>query len=108
MSAASDFVADGARRQARWATAGAVARWAGLLLVAAIGIYLAFFRKADDARALDALRASGLQHPTLGDAKALACDDNESSRRFTATNAQGKHVEGTVCCGTIKGCTIRW
>lgn len=108
MSTASEFEAEGQRRQARWAAAGATARWAGLLLVAALGIYLAFFRPAADDRVLDTLRASGLSHPTLGDAKALACTDGESSRHFTATNAQGNPVEGTVCCGTTNGCTIRW
>lgn len=26
---------------------------------------------------------------------------------FTAKNAQGRQVQGTVCCGLTKGCTVR-
>lgn len=36
-------------------------------------------------------------------------EDDTYSTGFRATNAQGRLVEGTVCCGLIaKGCTIRW
>lgn len=43
------------------------------------------------------------------DARPLACaDDEATSRAFEATNALGKRVTGTVCCGVVKACTIRW
>jgi hypothetical protein len=57
------------------------------------------------------IHASGLRNPELGRADALACEDSESSRHFTATSSQGKRVAGTVCCGLTrigKACTIRW
>jgi hypothetical protein len=64
-----------------------------------------------DKRAIDALEASGLREVMLGGAHAFACAEGESSRHFSAINAQGKRVEGTVCCGLTgvgKSCTIRW
>ena len=108
MSAASEFEAEEGRRQARWAAVGIAARWIAGLIVAGVLVYLGFFREADDDRVRKALDSSGFQNPTLGGANRLACGDGETSRRFTATNPLGKRVEGTVCCGSTKGCTIRW
>ena len=106
------WMAAGQRRQARWAMAGFVALVLAALVVAGISLFVSGnLVQAGDDRALEAIRASGLRNPTLGGADALACADAESSRHFTATNSQGKRVEGTVCCGLTgvgKGCTIRW
>jgi len=111
MSLASEWEAEGQRRQARWAAAGLAVRVVGVLAAVGLGIYLMFFLEADDERVLETLRSAGFQHPTLGGTNAFACDEDEISRRFTATNPLGKQVKGTVCCGATsigKGCTIRW
>lgn len=34
--------------------------------------------------------------------------DDTFSTKFTATNALGMRVSGVVCCGTWKGCTVRY
>jgi len=39
----------------------------------------------------------------------LACGRDDSfSSGFTARNALGKPVSGVVCCGLLKGCTVRF
>jgi hypothetical protein len=35
-------------------------------------------------------------------------EDDMYGRKFTATNANGQVVEGVVCCGLFKNCTIRY
>lgn len=35
-------------------------------------------------------------------------EDDWSSTGFRAKNAQDQIVEGTVCCGAWKSCTVRW
>jgi len=111
-SAVEEYVRQGERSQRRWASAKFVSILAACVLVGAIGIYVALNRvEAGDDRVLAAIRASGLRTPKLGGAVTAACAESESSRHFTATNATGARVEGTVCCGLTgvgKGCTIRW
>lgn len=34
--------------------------------------------------------------------------DDEYSTSFTATNVKGNRVEGAVCCGLWKDCTVRF
>ena len=113
MSADVDaWVRDGQRRQRRWLLAGAIAVVvAGLVIVVIWFVLQANMVPAGDQRAIDAVEASGFGNVLLGGAEALACAEGESSRHFSASNAQGKRVEGTVCCGLTgigKGCTIRW
>jgi hypothetical protein len=39
----------------------------------------------------------------------MACSDDDTFHTgFTAVNSKGKVVSGTVCCGWIKNCTIRY
>ncbi|WNM70147.1 hypothetical protein [Myxococcus phage Mx1] len=35
-------------------------------------------------------------------------DDDAYATKFTATNPAGQTVSGTVCCGILKNCTIRF
>lgn len=111
-SEAEAYLAAVERREARWRMAGTVAGVVAVLI--GVGIWLVVSSNlvpAGDDRVLEAIRASGLQDPTLGGVDALACAESESSRHFTARSAAGKRVEGTVCCGLTgvgKGCTIRW
>lgn len=100
------------RKLKRWAIVGLVITVLGV----AIGIVLATcvstnMVKVGDQRALETLQAAGYHDALLGGADALACSENESSRHFTATNAAGDRIEGTVCCGLTgagKGCTLRF
>jgi hypothetical protein len=111
-NAEDEYLAAAQRRDARWRNAGIAALVLAGLIAAGILLFVStnLVEVADD-RALQVIHASGLRNPKLGGADALACDESESSRHFTATNSQGKRVEGTVCCGLTrigKGCTIRW
>jgi hypothetical protein len=104
------WVREGERRQRRWWLIGTVASTVAALVIIAVAVESNAI-PADDRRAIDAVEASGFREVLLGGSRAFACADSETSREFTATNTQGKRVEGTVCCGLTgvgKGCTIRW
>jgi hypothetical protein len=111
-TAEDEYLAAVQRRDARWRNVGIAVLVLGGLIAAGIALYVStnLVEVADD-RALEVIHASGLRNPKLGGASALACDDSESSRHFTATSSQGRRVQGTVCCALTrigKGCTIRW
>lgn len=39
----------------------------------------------------------------------FTCSESDSySTKFRAKNTKGQQVEGVVCCGVLKGCTVRW
>lgn len=39
----------------------------------------------------------------------FACSDSDTfSSGFAATNTNGHRVEGVVCCGWLKSCTVRF
>jgi hypothetical protein len=39
----------------------------------------------------------------------FACSDSDvSATKFTATNSAGMRVNGVVCCGILKRCTVRF
>lgn len=100
------------RKLKRWAIVGLVITILGV----AIGVVLATcvstnMVKVGDQRALQTLEAAGYHSALLGGADALACEDNESSRHFIATNAEGTRAEGAICCGPTgagKACTLRF
>jgi hypothetical protein len=61
----------------------------------------------DDTRTT--LDAAGYTDITTGDYAWFECGrDDTYATRFTARNPAGKRVSGTVCCGLMKGCTIRF
>ena len=63
----------------------------------------------DPGRSQDALQKSGYTDIEIGDYDFNACGkDDEYSTHFRAKNPQGRIVEGTVCCGVWKSCTIRF
>lgn len=45
---------------------------------------------------------------TTGYAPFACSKSDDFSTGFLATNPAGKRVEGTVCCGLLKGCTVRF
>ncbi len=56
-----------------------------------------------------ALRDAGLKPVKVGGYSFFACGkDDTFSTQFTATNAQGQTVTGTVCSGWLKGKTVRF
>lgn len=65
----------------------------------------------EDSRQLRALKAMGFTEITLGSADISACSDDDSyfnSASFLARSPfTGMSVKGNVCCGFLKGCTVR-
>lgn len=62
------------------------------------------------ARGLNAIESQGFSDVTLGDYAWLGCgrEDDLVRKHFTAKNVRGQRVEGLVCCGLGKGCTVRF
>lgn len=60
-------------------------------------------------RSRDTLVKAGFSNIQLKGYAWMGCgkDDNYSTK-FTATNPLGMQVDGVVCCGMMKGCTIRY
>lgn len=106
------WMRDGRRRQRR----GLIAVTVAAVVIGLVITIIAFAIEgnaipAGEKRAIGAVEAQGFRDVRLGGAGVLACEPNESSRHFSATNPAGKRVEGTVCCGlsgVAKGCTLRW
>ncbi len=56
------------------------------------------------------VRAQGFSDVRLGGVAWFACDgkSDKAGQHFTATNPRGEVVSGVVCCGILKGCTVRF
>jgi hypothetical protein len=55
------------------------------------------------------LDAAGYSNIELTGYKWYGCGQDDSYHTaFSATNPAGKRVSGVVCCGMMKGCTIRF
>lgn len=63
----------------------------------------------DDSATLHTLNYAGYKNVQLTGWEPFACagDDNFSTG-FRATNPAGQRVEGVVCCGLLKSCTVRF
>lgn len=60
-------------------------------------------------RAENAVRATGATNVDLDGWAWFACGKGDTyAWKFTAENATGQAVEGAVCCGILKGCTVRY
>lgn len=60
-------------------------------------------------RSKKALESMGFQEISLDGYAPLACsEDDVYATKFKARNPQGRPVEGTVCCGAFKNCTVRF
>lgn len=63
----------------------------------------------DDSRTRQTLEDSGFTEVTVGGYDFFACSkDDTYHTSFTAKNSRGKVVSGTVCCGVLKSCTVRF
>ena len=59
-------------------------------------------------KAASALQDAGYSDITINGIAPFSCgEDDNFSNKFTATNPAGDTVSGVVCCGILKGCTIR-
>lgn len=77
-----------------------------LLALVVIASCAACTNENDTRRTLDAM---GFTHIQTGGYDWLACgDDYTYHTHFTAINPAGKQIEGTVCCGIMKGCTPKF
>lgn len=77
------------------------------LLPLAVLLLLVGCSAPDSAR--DALTKQGFRDIRILGWAPLSCSqDDLTSTGFTAVNPQGLQVEGVVCCGILKSCTVRW
>ena len=62
----------------------------------------------DEEATIAALGDEGYTDIRAGGYAWFACSkDDRFKTKYTARNAQGKQVSGAVCCGFLKGCTVR-
>lgn len=84
-----------------------------LLFIAAIMLALAVSAMAgactDESGARRALESQGFTSITFTGYRWMSCGrDDDFATGFIATNPTGKRVDGVVCCGLMKGCTVRF
>lgn len=78
-----------------------------LLVMAMVSTALACCTSAEPSR--KALEGAGYSKIELKGWSAFGCSDDDAFRtRFSAVGPTGKPVEGVVCCGWLKNCTIRF
>lgn len=60
-------------------------------------------------KAAAALRSAGMEPKSLNWASMFRCAEDDLTRHeFHAVDAEGKPVSGYICCGLLKGCTVRF
>lgn len=63
----------------------------------------------DEVETRDTLENSGFSQIEVGDFTFFGCGHGDKyGREFRAVNPVGKHVNGIVCCGYMKSCTVRF
>jgi hypothetical protein len=81
-------------------------RWRRVTIALALG---AAACAAPEDAALRSLHAMGLHYVKIGGYPFFQCgDSDEFNSEFTATGTDGKRVQGAVCCGFLKNCTVRF
>ena len=79
-----------------------------LLLAIAILFTLSACGTAPD-RSYETLEKSGYTAIEIGGYAPFACSEKDKYHtKFTAKNSQEQVVNGVVCCGWFKGCTVRF
>lgn len=77
-----------------------------LLLVA---VLFALVSCTDEDASHKALRSQGFTNISFTGYEHFSCSEDDVYKTgFVATNPNGQRVEGTVCCGFFKSCTVRW
>ena len=70
---------------------------------------LFLFACTNESESLKTLDNLGFKDVKVGGYDFFSCgDDYMYHTHFSATNGNGKHVEGTVCCGLLKGCMVKF
>lgn len=81
----------------------------GLVICVGAGFALSTCEDDDYAAQRKALTNQGFTDVDIGSYAFFGCSESDVySNHFTATNTAGKPVEGLVCCGLMKACTVRW
>lgn len=63
----------------------------------------------DESRTIHTLQKQGFTEIQTTGYDMFACSDDDAYHTgFRAKNPQGQVVTGTVCCGVMKSCTVRW
>jgi hypothetical protein len=63
----------------------------------------------DESGSRKALESSGFSEIRFTGYSPFSCSDSDTfSTGFTAKNPAGHAVKGTVCCGFLKSCTVRF
>jgi len=64
---------------------------------------------ASDSTVIRAAESAGLHDVKPTGLAPMSCAEDDMFRsHFTATRADGRKVEGSVCCGVLKDCTVRF
>jgi hypothetical protein len=64
---------------------------------------------SDESRSREVLQRAGYKDIQITGYTPFYCgEDDHFSTGFKANNPRGQEVSGVVCCGVIKGCTIRF
>ena len=80
-----------------------------LVLFTVVFVISVYFIGTDPDRMISAVENQGFSQVQIGSRAYLSCgQDDFIGYEFTAINPQSRRVSGVVCCGTMKGCTIRW
>jgi len=67
------------------------------------------FACTDDRRSIEVLTNLGFYQIKITGHKFFVCSEEDTySTGFTALTSKGSKVRGAVCCGILKGCTIRY
>ena len=57
----------------------------------------------------EVLAPQGFTHVQVDSYAWLGCSKDDTFKSdFTAVSRDGTPVEGVICCGVIKSCTVRW
>lgn len=79
-----------------------------LMLVSALIVLLSGCTSSD-AEVSQVLHAHGMKLIRTTGYRFFVCGkDDEFSTGFIAKNPKGTQIEGVVCCGLLKGCTVRF
>jgi hypothetical protein len=80
-----------------------------IFLILGILCLLSLFGCTNESRAQKILDQEGYTEVSFTGYKPFACSEDDSTKTgFSATSQSGSIVTGVVCCGLMKGCTIRY
>lgn len=72
-------------------------------------VFLLLACTVSDATVVEVVEKQGMTGVVPGGYGWFECGKDDSfASYFEATNAAGKRVDGVVCCGLLKRCTVRW